>query len=680
MSDLDLTAGIYPIIIKPNLGQPILINLRDYQDNNGTFIKNIEFEAIIIAMPSQTPKEVLQFFHLNLYIQPILNDRGKFSERRGKKYPLKEIEIYELKIPDFEVSSKLEEENCVLLDLSKRLLHIDNVFGKRNVIYNVKFKIQNIHEINNLIKEKEKSFLIFDIVHDVPNLLEDKINFHSIALFDKDWSDFKFFHSSDFHVSRRNDFIIDFLKKKVMENNERYRKKKKKLHKIDNFTLVRDFEFRREFQEQRLEELREAKYNFNYNLRLLIEFVNKRVSENRLDFILMTGDLIDFIQIARGNYQYRNNFQVFLDIILGRNRGLDKPPHFKDREFINTQEIMVPIFTIVGNHDYRKGHYSIKYGAVHRIFGLTKEDIKGYNDIKFFNYFKALYSRNKFLKDYFRYINPNLNFRVKIGEDYNFIFLDTGQDSIADMHDLLKGSPSTKGLKDYQIKLLRDYIQLCQNERILIVMHTPPISPDLSFLKKWKFQRKFKIKNRKLQWYDFYEHNLRNYVGSGRLDKILNLKYQSIMYNWVNFLKIITGSDRIIQRKVDLVLCGHTHTLKEYRLKEVKKDESETVRLGFYLAPTYVNVPCEVYTNNYRELFNSFKDLKELRIWFDVNKPFIFQTQAIGPISQLFKYKPPGFRSITIKNSQIKRVNVYSLHLKENLTEEDKEAKQRLGI
>ena len=91
-------------------------------------------------------------------------------------------------------------------------------------------------------------------------------------------------------------------------------------------------------------------------------------------------------------------------------------------------------------------------------------------------------------------------------------------------------------------------------------------------------------------------------------------------------------------------------------------------------------MPCEVYSNNYRELFNSFKDLEDLEIWFDVNKPFIFQTQALGPISQYFKYKPPGFRSITIKNSLIKRVNIYSLHLKEDLTDSDKEAQQILGL
>ena len=93
-------------------------------------------------------------------------------------------------------------------------------------------------------------------------------------------------------------------------------------------------------------------------------------------------------------------------------------------------------------------------GSLHKIFGLTNREIKGYNDIKFFDYFKVLYSKNKFLKTYFRYINPNLNYKIKIGDQYNFIFIDTGQDSIADMHDLIKSAPSTKGLKDYQIDLL----------------------------------------------------------------------------------------------------------------------------------------------------------------------------------------------------------------------------------
>jgi len=55
----------------------------------------------------------------------------------------------------------------------------------------------------------------------------------------------------------------------------------------------------------------------------------------------------------------------------------------------------------------------------------------------------------------------------------------------------------------------------------------------------------------------------------------------------------------------------------------------------------------------------------DLSIWFDVNKPFIFQTQALGPINlKLTNYKPPGFRYFEVKNNEIVEISIYSLYLK----------------
>jgi hypothetical protein len=266
------------------------------------------------------------------------------------------------------------------------------------------------------------------------------------------------------------------------------------------------------------------------------------------------------------------------------------------------------------------------------------------------------------LKDYFRYINPNLNYQINIGKSYSIIFLDTGEDSIADLHDLLKGGPSTKGIKDYQIDLLRAYIKLSFDKKIIIVMHTPPIAPNLTYRKRRKFAKRFGVKKKNLKWSHFYEENLRKYNETGRLDQILNMKYQTIMYNWSTLLKIFTGSDKIIRRKVDMVVCGHTHTLREYRLKEAK--EAEIINLGFWLFPVYIKIPCEMYASNYSKQFNKFTE-DELKIWFDANKPFIFQTQAVGPISAKSKFKPPGFRFFEIKERQVVAADIYSIHLKE---------------
>lgn len=659
---LEMEKGEYPIIIKPNLGAPILLNLKDYKDSNNLIVKSIVFEAIVIALPKMETNRILEYFHRNIFIQPVLKSEGEFQERRGELISLQIMEIERLNVKTIRKEVVLEEKNCIITDFYHNLLHLEDVFGKKDSLYTLKFQIQYPNKIQELLKHSERGFLLFDIVHDIPNQMENKVNFHSLAIFDKSWEDFNFIHVTDLHIARRNDFIINFIQEKVKSKLQRFKKRKRKLNKIDSLILSRDYEFEEGFQEDKYETLRESKFNFNYHLRKFIEFTNKKAKEHQLDFILLTGDLVDYTNIARGNYLYKNNYFTLLDILLGLNKGLEKPPYLgKNQEFINKQELLVPVFTTVGNHDYRREHYGIRYGLVRKIFGMTGGDIKGYYDIKFFNYFTTLYSHERYLKDYLRHFNPNLNFYLNIGEKYSFIFLDTGRESIADLHDLLKGGPSTIGVKDYQVDLLRDYIELAHDKTIIVAMHTPPVSPNLSRSKRKKYKKILKIKHRDVEWTDLHEENLRQYDGTGRIDRVVNMKYQTIMYNWGTVLKIFTGSDKIVRRKVDLVICGHTHTLKEYRLKEAK--ETEWINLGFLIFPLYIEVPCEMYTSIYREKFSEIKNVDDLKIWFDVNKPFVFQTQALGPISATFKFTPPGFRFYEVKSNQIIDAKVYSLHL-----------------
>ena len=657
---LDLNKGDFPLIIKPNLGQPQLINLEDFKNKEGKYLKNVIFEAIIITIPKQTIPEIGKDFHLNTFIQPILKDEGKFLERRGERYPLRLIEITSLN-KNISENNLLKEENCILFDLQHTILKEEGIFGERNELFKIVFEISDIRSIEALFKKTERRFILFDIIYRIPNRNEEITNFHSLALFNKDLENLKFIHATDLHIARRNDFISKFLKERTREKVKKLSKSIRIPSKTKKFMLERDFDFKKGFQLYRFKDLRSANYNFNYHLRKLISFVN----DNKFDFILLGGDLVDYVEPANYDEDYNNNFHVLFEILLGLNKGLNKPPFLvTDKEYINKKEILCPIFTIPGNHDYRRGHYSIKLGNIHKIFGVSRKDIKNYEDSKDFSYIRALYSKRIFLKDYFTYFNPNLNYKVKIG-NFNFIFVDTGRDSIADIHDLIRGAPSTRGLKDYQIDLLRAHIKLSKNEKIIIVMHTPPVSPNLSILKRRKYRKKLKIKYRKLKWSDFYEDNLRKKLGSSRLDTLFNLKYETIMYNWPDLLRILTGSDDVIKRKVDLILCGHTHTVKEFRLKEAKKMEAERLSIGYLFTPLFIDVPCEVYTDRYRDYFNKFEDPMELSIWFDVNKPFIFQTQALGPINSRFRrYKPPGFRYFEVKNNKIVEISIYSLHLK----------------
>ena len=106
MYNLDFNQNEFPIIIKPNLGLPILLNLRDFKNEKGNFIKEIRFESIVLTKSDQTIKDIGEFFHLNIHIQPILKDEGNFLDRRGKKIPLK---LYEIKKLDITNVDKFDE-------------------------------------------------------------------------------------------------------------------------------------------------------------------------------------------------------------------------------------------------------------------------------------------------------------------------------------------------------------------------------------------------------------------------------------------------------------------------------------------------------------------------------------------------------------------------------------------
>ena len=108
--------------------------------------------------------------------------------------------------------------------------------------------------------------------------------------------------------------------------------------------------------------------NFNENLRRFIRYANQLADEGKLDFVMITGDLVDFVRhgISEREDYGDNNFQVFRNLILGTGneaQRLQPNPGLK-----------VPIFTSTGNHDWRFFPYD---PAVHfSVFGVNKEVAK----------------------------------------------------------------------------------------------------------------------------------------------------------------------------------------------------------------------------------------------------------------------------------------------------------------
>jgi 3',5'-cyclic AMP phosphodiesterase CpdA len=652
----------YPIIIKPNLGIPSIINLIEHGDKTELESREILIEMYILGDRETTPEQIRTQITNNVYLQPILKDSGEFEQRRGEKYPLKIQEILKKEIEKFRRKQLQQKEHptqevCELWDLFQTIKK--KGFKDRTQLFKIVVKLEHGSDLYEIMKKGKKECLLCDLIQIFPELKKIRRNFHAIALFNKDWKNFRFIHATDTHIARRNDFIAKFLKKRAKNKRETGNDKNQKTR---SFILDREFKFNQEFQEKKLERFRHGKFNFNDNLRKFISYVNEKEKENSLDIVVFTGDLIDYVNPANKDKYYENNFQFLLDILV----GLDRDPELRE-EGQNKKEILVPIFTIIGNHDYRRSFYSIKTGRIYKKFGLKRKEIRKYSDDKPFRYLRALYSRTKFLNNYLLLFNPLLNFMVNFSEKYSLICLDTGMDSIANLFDLMKSAPSTRGLKKFQIKVLKAFIHQAKNKHIVVFMHAPPLSPNFGGIKKWRLKRKFGL-NRKIQWADFYEQNITKYQDTKRLETILYFKYQTIMYRWATLMKILVGTDEDmdIQKKVDLVLCGHTHTLKEFRIEKAEKSERKKVLFWFYFIPIYINTPCKIFTSRYRDIIKKFEDKNQLKMWFEEKKPFIFHTQGLGPLSSKFKVKSPGFRLITVENNQICNIQVYSLQLENN--------------
>jgi hypothetical protein len=111
--------------------------------------------------------------------------------------------------------------------------------------------------------------------------------------------------------------------------------------------------------------------NFNGNLRLFIRYANELADRGELDFVLIPGDLVDFL--SHGFHEREdygdNNLQVFRNLITGAGNEVHRPQQ--------NPGLKVPVFTSTGNHDWRFFPYDV---AVHQsVFGVKKEVAKQFD-------------------------------------------------------------------------------------------------------------------------------------------------------------------------------------------------------------------------------------------------------------------------------------------------------------
>lgn len=105
--------------------------------------------------------------------------------------------------------------------------------------------------------------------------------------------------------------------------------------------------------------------NFNDRLRDFIGWANQRADEGELDFVLVLGDLVDFVCHGFGRANPgNNNWRILTEILTGSS---------SERERKNPG-LRLPIFTTLGNHDWRLAPYPPEFS--HKIFGLGRTEAR----------------------------------------------------------------------------------------------------------------------------------------------------------------------------------------------------------------------------------------------------------------------------------------------------------------
>ena len=363
---------------------------------------------------------------------------------------------------------------------------------------------------------------LFNFIQNFPEVNWYNINFHSVYICKKDWHNFRFIHVPDTHIAWRNDTILEVLKAKYLSTK-----------------LAKDFE--------KFKKLKERYVNFNQNFRDFIKYANNLHRQGKLDFIMLNGDIVDFvnenyrpdINIGKTPYYPRliDNFEFFWELVIawGSKEGI-----------IVGEELEVPIFTILGNHDYRVNEYPLIFKLVIKyIFAPTGHDISPQKAEPVSNYgafnltkdealdFEGGLRRihqskaNKFAEyiedapiNYKTLINPDRDYVINLGK-HKMVFLDSSHDEgVVDSivkylfrnkseKMFVEGSPDSAGFCKEQIDFLANEMKDAKG-LVSVTTHAPLMNLRYTphhLLRETEHNRKFKdIEKEELLYFMLANH------------------------------------------------------------------------------------------------------------------------------------------------------------------------------
>ena len=672
------------LVISPNLGHPLYIGI-------DSKLKQREFEVKLLFASNITNSTNFEgFLKKNLKLVPILEYKWKLTKLlektkkegiwtklkrffvRGRKSRQETQVIKEFtdsKGATFDIVQRERIEklkprafrgdiiDCIVLNVQNAYeCEIDNpdydnylspqnylvkheIFGSLNKFYSATITFNLTDEVIEFLKSF--NFVMFDILQQNPNK-SDRINYHSIVISKNDWTNFKFLHATDLHLAERNDRIYEIVKKwqKIVRKSDVTDIIAQGAKAVSFFQRL--LMKRSEEKVQTTKPLHKRFINPNNNFRNFIKQANQSVNQNDLDFIVLTGDLIDFCILSKINKEKRkaldfdyefSNWRIFKDILLNS-------PQKKSRGVISGEELLCPIFTIVGNHGFRIAHYDLRWGNLYKKIGLNSTEAIALNEELMANPISSITKNFRALKAYLIEINSSLDFSLKLGENI-FVFLNSGSDSFKNIIDFVSGHPSVTGITNKQIRFLEDLINksIKPGDNTFLMVHGPPINPKKTMKKTFSLSKPSKDKMPSLE--EFKESimgKLGKHLSSIRIDDKFDLKFGTISSNWAKIIKFC--SDYCV-----LTLSGHTHQLKEFRLSNPhQKSINPNTTIPFKLEK--LESPAAVYYDYYSDRFKNQEEV-------EINAPFVVQTPALGLGSYSGSSLAGAYREIIIEKGKL---------------------------
>ncbi len=318
----------FPLIISPNLGCPHIISIDEIKQGK-------TFTLVVAGRYGELTTPLKDSFKGILFLR-ISSSSGKSSKdiQLSIKGELEELTEWN-KLSDI----KDIEDTRYLINSEYHY----NVLGENTRYWraNVVLDAKNLADPDSLLQQKDGKNLpcLYDLVYKDKSSGWERVNYHSIQFAESTVADCKFIQITDPHIATRNDVILDeVLKVKSRRSRD---------------DIIKGY------------------INFNGNLRDFIRHANNMADNGELDFVVITGDLVDFAFLGWEDESSpdENNWKTFINIITGAGNENER----------GNLGLKIAVFTSTGNHDWRLHPYDPNLTKYNReSFGLHEDELKHY--------------------------------------------------------------------------------------------------------------------------------------------------------------------------------------------------------------------------------------------------------------------------------------------------------------